>query len=188
MLCQNSSGGDHSVNVIGSRIGANQDDIHTFFFGLFFGGIRIKEYRSHRGTRRGTQPLGKHGCPSAGSFVQMGVKQVIDMIGFDATQSFFFCNQSFIYHVNRDFYRRRRCSFARPGLKHPEFASLYGKLDVLHVAIVLLERVGDMQQFVPDFRHLVLKMMNLGRRSRTGNHVFPLSIRKVFTVEIVFSG
>ena len=52
----------------------------------------------------------------------------------------------FVRHVDGDLERRLRGALAGAGLQHVELALLHRELDVLHVAVMLFERVAHLEQ------------------------------------------
>ena len=85
-------------------------------------------------------------------------------------------------------------------LQHPELALLDGELDVLHVAVVLLERAVDARQLLERRRHRVFHRRLVGagllardlgdllRRADAGDDVLALGVDQEFAVEPLLAG
>ena len=72
-----------------------------------------------------------------GLIVELRVKQGIDVFGGYTEDGFFFRNQPFLHHINRDGDRRERGAFAVAGLEHPQAFVLDGEFHVLHIAVMV---------------------------------------------------
>ena len=59
------------------------------------------------------------------------------------------------------------------------------ELDVLHLLVVRLELLPDLEQLVVDLGHFVLEPADRFRRADSGNHVFALGVDQVVAVKLV---
>src|SRR4030095_11024233 len=101
-------------------------------------------------------------------------QELIELIRLDAQQRFFFINYSLFNHIDGNPNRRETRTFSVASLEHPELAVFNGKFDVLHVAVVLLERFADTLQFARSVGHDVSKLSDRLWCANTRNHVLPL--------------
>ena len=104
-------------------------------------------------------------------------------------------------HVDRDLERRRRGALAGAGLQHEELALLHRELDVLHVAVVLLERLRaprsssaktcGITSSIAGSDELVGRLAGerqMLRRADAGDHVLALRVDEILAVELVGAG
>ncbi len=69
--------------------------------------------------------------------IKNGAKQLIELVGFDAQQSFLSIDNPLFDHVNGDSDGGETRSFASASLQHPKLAALDSEFDVLHFAVML---------------------------------------------------
>ena len=89
------------------------------------------------------------------------------------------------------------CALAGSRLKNPKFAELNGELDVLHVAIVMLEPMEDLLQLCERLRHCDFErrfrcvagaFLGQGlRRANSGDHIFALRVGQVLAENFVLA-
>jgi len=132
----------HPADVLRTGLDAGQDDTSAHFrppFG-FFG---VEDNLTGGRTRRGGQPLGQHVGLLLGNLVEDGVKELVECRGGHAQDGRLLVDESLFGHVHGDPDVSGGGAFAGAGLKHEESPALDGELDVLHVAVVLLEFHAD---------------------------------------------
>ena len=76
------------------------------------------------------------------------MKKLIELSSLDAGYRFFLADEPFPRQIDRDFQSSGRRSLAVTALQHPEFAFLDGELDVLHIAVVMLECFAVLLKFL----------------------------------------
>ena len=91
-------------------------------------------------------------------------------------------------HVDRDLHRGRGGPLGRAGLEHVELAALDRELEVLDVAVVLLELLADPLELGVDRRHVGLHLADLGRRPDAGHDVLALGVGQVLAEEDLLAG
>ena len=69
-----------------------------------------------------------------------------------------------------------------------ERAFLHRELEILHVAVVLLELVRDLAELVVHLRHFLCKVGDRMRRADAGHHVLALGVRQILAVELLGAG
>jgi hypothetical protein len=87
-----------------------------------------------------------------------------------------FVRRPLVDHVGGDPEGRRAGALAVARLQGVEGAVLDGKLQVLHVAVVLFEPRADLLELVVDRRHEVLQFLDVVGRSEAGHHVLALGV------------
>ena len=148
--------------------------------------------RRSRQTRRHDQLSGRG--------VDGRLQQLVEPCWIDAQNCLVAGDQPFAGKLDGDADSGFRGSLARSRLQHPDLAVLDGELDVLHVAIVLLEPGKDAEHLVESIRHqrfqggiLALRRDSRGlrqslRRPDAGDHVLALRIQEELAVELFRAG
>ncbi len=143
-------GGVHAVNVFRAGLDAHQNDFLTLRrTGLGF--VRVKHHRARGRAGAGGQALGQHVAGIA--FINGGVQQLIKLGRIDAQDGLVLADQALGDHLNGDLQRRLGGALAVAGLQHPQTALLDRELNVLHVAIMVLEIVENLAQLGEHVRH-----------------------------------
>ena len=75
-----------------------------------------------------------------------------------------------------------------PRLEHVELAALDRELEVLDVAVVLLELLADAQELVVDRGHVGLHLADLRRRPDAGHDILALGVGQVLAEEHLLAG
>ncbi len=193
----NGLGGMHAVDVLGAGLDAHEDDIGPLLGET--GGLVTVEHdftdRCAGAGRQGGDEDVAHRILGNGR-----VQQLVELRGFEAQHRLLLADQAFGGHVHGEFQRRCSGAFAVASLQHVELAVLDGEFEVLHVTIMPLQRIGDIDKLAEHVRHGVLERRLLGRdrpgpgvRDRrrgadAGHHVLALGIDQVFAIEDVLAG
>ena len=90
--------------------------------------------------------------------------------------------------VDGDLHGRGRAAFARARLQHVELARLDGELEVLHLAVVLLQPRGVLLELGKDVGHGGLERGDCLRGAHAGHHVLTLSIQQILAEELPLAG
>ena len=85
-----------------------------------------------------------------GGRIEHRVQQLIELLRIDAQHGFLLVDQPFAHHLHGDADGRRTRALAVAGLQHVQLAVLDGELEVLDVAVVLLQHRGDFAELVVD--------------------------------------
>ncbi len=119
--------------------------------------------------------------------------------GVDAQDRLLARDQPLLRHVDGDLHRGRGGALAGAGLQHPQAATFDRELDVLHVAVVLLERFVDPYELLEGRRHLALegrevlrvraatRLVDRLRRAHARDHVLALGVLQVLAVEVLLA-
>ncbi len=116
------------------------------------------------------------------------MQQLVDLAGLHPLHGLFLRDESLPHHVDRDLHRRLRRPLGGARLQHPELALLDGELQVLDVAVVLLQSLGVGLEFLVDVRHLLLQRRNRLRGPDAGHHVLALGVGQVIAVQDLLTG
>ncbi len=128
------------------------------------------------------------------------MQELVERHRVDAGHGFVARNQALVRELDGNAQRGARCALAGARLQHPQRPLLDGELEVLHVAVVLLEEAVDADEFGIGCRHGVLegpfgraRFVACGfgdrlRRADAGDHVLALRIDEEFAVEALLAG
>ena len=181
---QDALGGDHALQVVGVGLPTNQNDLVTL------GGTRdsvvAREHDlAHGGTGAGIKTAGESLVLLGG--VELRVKELVELRGIDAAHGLFAGDQAFLDHFDGDAQGGGGGALAHAVLEHPELALLDGKLDIAHIAVMILER-----------QEHALELLTCGLEARgglevgdglgvadTGDDVLALGINQKVTVELL---
>ena len=180
----------HSVNVLGTGLAANQDDLLATIGRI--GGIVGREIDlAHRGTRRRGQTLGDHLLVAG---FELWVQHLVEVLGGHAGDGFFLADLPDLLrplgslgHVDGHAKRRGAGALAHAGLQHPQLALLDRELGVAHVGVVRLEAGENGQQLLVNGRELRLQRVEVLGVPDTGHHVLALSVDEEVTVRNVLT-
>ena len=115
-------------------------------------------------------------------------QQLREIAGRNAQHGRLLVDQLLLDHVAGDLHRRRAGPLAVAGLQHEQLALFDRELDVLHVAVVLLEHVLDLQQLLVDRLVPLGHLVHRQRRADAGHDVFALGVDEELAVELVLAG
>ena len=189
--------GMHAVDVLRAGLDAHQDHLPAERLQLL-GLLRGEDDLAGRGARRGGQAAAITSRSAFGSMV--GCSSWSSERRVDAGDRLLARDQPLGRHVDGDLQRRLGGALAGARLQHPELAALDGELEVLHVAVVLLEPVGDRDEGREGLRHQLLQRRLVGaggdarrlgqvlRRADAGDHVLALRVDQELAVERLLAG
>ena len=154
MACQDTLGGNHTLQVVGVGLPADQNDLMAL--GRTRNGIIAREHDlAHGGTGAGVKAACERLVLLGG--VELRVQELVELRGVDAAHGLLTSDEAFLDHLDSDAQSGGCGTLAHAGLEHPELALLDGELDVAHVAVVILERQED-----------TLKLLTCGLEARGG--------------------
>lgn len=157
MARQDALGGDHTLQVIGVGLPADQNDLVAL--GGTRDGVVTREHDlAHGGTGAGVKAAGQ-GLVLLGG-IELRVQELVELRGVDAAHGLLTGDQALLDHLDGDAQRGSSGTLAYAGLEHPELALLDGELDIAHIAIVILERQED-----------TLELLTCGLEARGGLEV-----------------
>ena len=160
----------------------------------------VKTTRPDGGARRGRQAAGDAPCAAPwdrGSDAAAGRARRARC----ARTASALVDQPLLHHVDGDLERRLGGALAGAGLQHAELAALHRELDVLHVAVMGLERAGApssssaktagiTSSIAGSWRAVGLLAGDgqMLRRADAGDHVLALGVDEELAVELVGAG
>ena len=110
------------------------------------------------------------------------------VVGWDPEEGGLLIDQTFLHHLHCDAHRRGSGALPGPGLEHVQLAILDGELDVLHVRVVLLEDLLDLQKLLVDVRLPPGHLATALRGADATHHILALGVDQEFPVEPVLAG
>ena len=141
----------HTLEVFGRGFDAHQHNFLTLCRPSF--GFVSMEHDLSRGcSGRCGQAFGQHLGLSQSCFVEYGVKQLVETIGFNAQQGFVFADHALLKHFHGNANHRGTCALTVAGLQNPKLTFLNGKLKVLHIAVMVLQFLLKVVEFFVNFR------------------------------------
>ena len=132
--------------------------------------------------------------------VEHRVQELIERARLDPAHRVLARNEAVVRHLDRAAQRGLRRALAVAGLQHPQLAALDRELEVLHVAIVLLEELGRGDELAEHLGHQRFErgLVGMGRLSRrlgdvlrradAGDDVLALGVDEKFAVELLGAG
>ena len=116
------------------------------------------------------------------------MQKLIELLRVHAQHGFLLLDQAFVDHLHGDANRRGTGALAVPGLEHVELAVLDGELEILDIAVVLLERSCDLAELVVNRGVPAFKIADGVRRTDSRHHVFALRVLQELAVESLLAG
>ena len=174
-------GGEHAarlddpVDVVRRRLGADEDDR---FPGpsLLLRPVGVEDDPPGRGAGRGVEPLRGHVVGGPG--VDHRVEELVQLPRVDAGDRLLLREQAFGDHLDRDPQGRRRRPLPDARLEDVERAALDRELDVLHLAVVLLEARHRRGQLLERLREVLLHGLDRLGGANAGDDVLTLRVHE----------
>ena len=179
---QDPFGSQHSLQVVGTGLGAAQD--HALApLGRRIGALG----RKGDATRGGTGTCRQATCDLVGAGKRIGVehrrKQRVDRVGRDLHECAVALEQPLVVHLHGDPHRRQAGALAIAGLQHVELLVLDRELEVLHVAEVAFELRPHIFKLVVYGRHVLGQLVDGLGRADASDDVFALGVDEVLAVQ-----
>ena len=158
-------------------------------------GVRgVEDDAAGRGAGTGVQTLGQEASALdrgllLGFRSKIGRRSWFSWSGSTRARASFSVISLSLDHVDGDLDGGEGGALADAALEHVQLALLDGELDVLHVVVVLLERLADLVELAVDLRDS--RRLSFGdrqRRADAGDDVLALGVHQVLAVEDVLAG
>ena len=134
---QDTLGGDHTLQVVGVGLPADQNDLMAL--GRTRDGVIAREHDlAHGGTGTGVKAACERLVLLGG--VELRVQELVELRGIDSAHSLLAGDQTLLDHFDGNAQGGGGSALAHAGLEHPELALLDGELDIAHIAVMVLER------------------------------------------------
>ncbi len=140
---------DEAVDVVGRRLPADEDHRLAGLAALL-GAVGVEHDLPGRGAGRGVEAL--RGDLELGVRVEARMEELVELCRVDPGHRLVPLDQPFSGHVDGALDRGRRRPLRGARLQEVELPLLDGELDVLHVAVVALERAHRLEELVVRLR------------------------------------
>ena len=174
-------GRHHSVEIFRRRLDSNKDDLLAVLV-QFVGFIGIEDDLSSRGAGACRQSV--RDDVDRRRRVDHLVKQLVELVRLDAHERRVAIDEPLRDHVHGDLHGRLARAFRVAGLEHEQPAALDRELEVLHVAVVFLESLGDGRELLVDLGHVVPKLRDLLGSADAGDDVLALRVLQILAVKV----
>ena len=141
--------GEHAADVLRAGLQPHEDDLLAPGH-VLLGGLRREDRLARRAARTRGESLGDEPLLGDGLAailgIEHGLQELVQLVGLDAQQRLRLGDQPLALHLHRDARRGEAGPLSGPCLQHPQLAVLDRELDVLHVAVVVLQRAANGHQ------------------------------------------
>ncbi len=120
--------------------------------------------------------------------VEARMEELVELARVDPRDRLVPLDQPFRRHVDGALDRGRRRALRRARLQEVEASLLDRELDVLHVAVVALERGHGLEQLVVRVGHALAQVGERLRRAGAGDDVLALRVDEVLAVDALLAG
>ena len=177
----------HAFDIFGAGLETDQNDFLAALVPLF-GIFSTEDSLAACSAGRSTEALAHRGSGFQCSSVELRVKQSVEVAGIDHGNCFLLIDHAFVDQVTGDLQSSLSGTLAVAALQHVELAVLHGELHVLHVAVMIFQKVADLDEFRVCFGELLFHLSDGHRGADTGDDVFALSIGKELAHEFLLAG
>ena len=127
-------------------------------------------------------------APARAAGIELVAQELVDVGRLDAAERLFLRDEPLVDEVGGDLDGRRRGPLRAARLEHVQLAALDRELEVLDVAVVLLELLADAHELAVDLGHLGLHLADLRRGPDAGHDVLALGVRQVLAEQDLLAG
>ena len=176
---------DQTVDVVGRRLPADEDH-RLAGLAVLLGGVGVEDDLPGGGAGRGVEALRRD--LELGVRVEARVQELVELGRVDPRDRLVPLDQPFRGHVDRALDRGGRRPLRGARLEEVEVPLLDGELDVLHVAVVALERGHRLEELVVRLGHALAQLGERLRRASPGDDVLALRVDEVLAVDALLAG
>ena len=179
---QDPLGDRHPVEVVRRGLDPDEDDALATTDPLDRR-VGIEHGPPDRGAGRRVEALGDPRRGGARARVELVAQQLVDVRRLDPSERLLLGDDALADEVGGDLHGRGRGPLGAAGLEHVELAALDRELEVLDVAVVLLELLADPHELAVDGGHVGLHLADLGGRPDARHDVLALGVGEVLAVQ-----
>ena len=140
------------------------------------------------GAGRGGQSLRHGGGFLQGLVVELGMEQGVQIAGIDHHDGILLGDHALVHQVTGDLQRGLGGALAVTGLKHIELAVLHGELHILHIAVMILQRLAHGLELGKGGGELLGHLGDGHGGTHAGHHVFALGVGEELAHQLLFAG
>ncbi len=179
--------GLHAGDVLGRGLQTDQD--HLLAPGLPFLGVGSGEDHLAAGSAgRSAQALAQGRCGLQGLGVKLGMQQGVQIAGIDHHDGLLLVDHALVHQIAGDLQRGGRGALAVAGLQHEELAVLHGELHVLHIPVMLLQRLADLLELGKGLGELFGHLVDGHGGAHAGHNVLALGVGEELAHELLLAG
>ena len=185
--CQDTLSGLHAFDILRRSLETDKNNLLALR-SPFLGILRREDDLAACSARSSRKALADQFCLLQSFLIKGSVKQCIEVSRVNCKNSCLLVDLALFDEVICDLQSSASCSLAVTCLQHIQLAMLDGELHILHVMIVILQLLRDRGQLLVDVRKRLLDLIDLHRRTDTGDHVFALRVHQNLSVELILTG
>ena len=184
---QDALSGLHALDVLRGGLETDENDLLAALLPLL--GVLGREDDLAAGSAGGGgQRLADSGSRLERGSVELGMEQGVEVAGLDHGDRLLLVDHTLVDEVAGDLESSLRGTLTAAALEHVELAVLDGELHILHVAVVILEQVADLDEVSVGLGELRLHLGDGHRGADAGDDVLALGVGQELAHELLFAG
>ena len=184
---QNALGGLHALDILRRGLETDENDLLAALLPLF-GILSGEDDLAAGGAGGGGQSLGDGGSLLEDSRIELGMEQGVEVARVDHGDGLLLVDHALVHEVTGDLESSLRGALTAAALEHIELAVLDGELHVLHVAVVILEQVADLDEVGVSLGELLFHLGDGHRGADAGDDILALSVGQELAHELLLAG
>ena len=180
-------GNCHAVDVLRRGLLTDQNDLEAGLVCLC-SSVSGEVNRAAGSTGRCRQAGGDRGSGLQCFRIEGRMQQCVELLRLYLHNSLLLGADALVYEVNCDLECCLSGTLAVTGLEHIELAVLDGELHILHIAVVLLEAAGNVNELVVNLRHGVGQCGDRLRGADACYDVLALCVHQELAVQLLLAG
>ena len=177
----------HALDVLGAGLQADQDDLVALFHPLHHV-VSGEHHLAGGGAGGGGQAVADGGHPVQLLLGEGGVQEAVQALGVDHAHGLLLGDHALVHQVAGDLQGGGGGALAVAGLEHVELLVLDGELHVLHVAVVVLQLLGDVHELLIGLGHDLGQLVDGLGGAHAGHHVLALGVHQELAEELLLAG
>ena len=177
----------HTLDVLGRGLKPNENDLLALRLPRL-GVLGGEDDLAARGAGRRGERLGDdlRGLDRLG--VELRVKQGVEVARVDHQNRLLLVDHTLVHEVAGDLESGGSGALTVAALEHIEFAVLDGELHILHIAVVILERLADVDELLVGVGELLFHLGDGHRGTNAGDDVLALRVGQELAHQFLFAG
>ena len=149
----------HALDVLRRGLQTDQNDLFAALAPHSVASSAVKYNFAAGSARRSGQARARSAFAAfSASASNCGCSRASSCLGSTLQNSLFFGDHAFVHQINGDFQSGGSGALAVSGLEHVELAVLNGEFHILHVAVVVFERLRDVHKLLVHLGHDLLEL------------------------------
>mmetsp|Transcript_6723 Transcript_6723/g.17216 ORF Transcript_6723/g.17216 Transcript_6723/m.17216 type:complete len:986 (-) Transcript_6723:44-3001(-) len=176
----------HAAHVLGGGVHAHQDALLALRVQVL-SRLRVEHHLPHGGAGGGRQAHADDVRGVRSLVLELRVQQLVDVRGLHDLDGLLDVDHALRHQVHGNLHGPGARALAPAGLQHVQLPLLHRELDVLHVAVVLLQQLRVADQVLKRVRQRLLHGEDVLGRADARHHVLALRVHQVLTVQQVLA-